>query len=60
VARRPGDGRTRRNHRIEPRRRQRQLIFDPVHLTKGIELSDDALPAARSAIYSVSHQRRNP
>ncbi len=39
---------------------QRQLIFDPVHLTKGIELSDDALPAARSAIYSVSYQRRNP
>jgi catalase len=39
---------------------QRKLIFDPVNLTDGIELGDDDLPAARSAIYSVSHKRRNP
>lgn len=39
---------------------QRRLIFDPTHLADGIELSDDALPAARSAIYSISYARRNP
>jgi catalase len=39
---------------------QRLLIFDPVHLADGIELSADPLPAARSAIYSVSYARRNP
>jgi catalase len=38
---------------------QRHLIFDPVHLTDGIELSDDPLPRARSAVYSLSYQRRN-
>ncbi|HKM99575.1 MAG TPA: catalase family peroxidase [Candidatus Binataceae bacterium] len=39
---------------------QRKMIFDPVNLTDGIELGDDDLPAARSAIYSVSYKRRNP
>jgi len=39
---------------------QRKLIFDPVRLADGIELSDDPLPAARSAVYSISYARRNP
>jgi len=39
---------------------QRRLIFDPVHLADGIELSTDPLPAARSAVYSISYARRNP
>jgi catalase len=39
---------------------QRKLIFDPVRLVDGIELSDDPLPPARSAIYSISYSRRNP
>jgi catalase len=38
---------------------QRSLIFDPIRLTDGIELSDDPLPAARSGVYSVSYRRRN-
>ena len=39
---------------------QRKLIFDPIALVDGIELSTDPLPPARSAIYSVSYKRRNP
>jgi catalase len=39
---------------------QRKLIFDPTHLPDGIELSDDPLPAARSAAYAISYKRRNP
>ena len=39
---------------------QRRLIFDPIRLTDGIELSGDPLPTARSAVYSVSYKRRNP
>jgi catalase len=39
---------------------QRKLIYDPVRLVDGIELSDDPLPAARSAAYSISYARRNP
>jgi catalase len=39
---------------------QRNLIFDPVRLVDGIELSNDPLPPARSAIYSISYKRRNP
>ena len=39
---------------------QRRLIFDPVRLVDGIELSNDPLPSARSAIYSISYKRRNP
>ena len=38
---------------------QRTLIFDPVRLTDGIELSSDPLPTARSAVYSISYKRRN-
>ena len=38
---------------------QRRLIFDPVRVTDGIELSNDPLPPARSAIYSISYARRN-
>ena len=39
---------------------QRRLIFDPIALVDGIELSNDPLPLARSAIYSISYKRRNP
>jgi catalase len=39
---------------------QRRLIFDPIRLVDGIELSDDPLPLARSAIYSIAYKRRNP
>ena len=39
---------------------QRKLIFDPVRLVDGIELSNDPLPTARSAIYSIAYKRRNP
>ena len=38
---------------------QRKLVFDPVHIADGIELSDDPLPAVRSAVYSISYKRRN-
>lgn len=37
---------------------ERTLIFDPTNLTDGIDLTDDPLPAARSAAYSVSYERR--
>jgi catalase len=37
---------------------ERSLIFDPVHLTDGIELSDDPLPEFRSQVYSISYSRR--
>jgi catalase len=37
---------------------ERRLIFDPTKLTEGIELSDDPIPAVRSAAYSVSYERR--
>ena len=33
---------------------ERGLIFDPTHLTDGIELSDDPLPALRARVYSLS------
>lgn len=39
---------------------QKRLIFDPLHLIDGIELSEDPLPAARSAVYGISFARRNP
>jgi catalase len=38
---------------------QRKLIFDPANLIDGIAMSDDPLPAARSAIYSIAYARRN-
>jgi len=38
---------------------ERDLAFDPIRLTDGIELSDDPLPVLRSAVYaiSVAHRR---
>ena len=37
---------------------QKKLIYDPTHLTDGIELSDDPLPAFRAQVYSISIARR--
>ncbi len=38
---------------------ERRLAFDPARLVDGIELSEDSLPAVRSAVYAVSYRRRN-
>jgi catalase len=38
---------------------ERRLIFDPTRLVEGIELSDDPLPLARSAVYAIAYERRN-
>ena len=38
---------------------ERRLVFDPTRLVNGIELSDDSLPAVRSAVYAVSYRRRH-
>ena len=37
---------------------QKALGFDPLHLTDGIEASDDPLLEFRSAVYAVSRRRR--
>lgn len=37
---------------------EKGLTFDPTHLTDGIELSDDPLPAFRAQVYSISIARR--
>ena len=37
---------------------ERELVYDPTHLTEGIELSDDPLPALRARVYSLSAMRR--
>jgi catalase len=37
---------------------ERAIIFDPTHLTDGVELSDDPLPAFRAKVYSISYARR--
>jgi catalase len=37
---------------------ERGMIYDPTHLTDGIELSDDPLPAFREQVYSISFARR--
>jgi catalase len=37
---------------------ERQLIFDPLKVTDGIEVSDDPIPAARSAAYTFSYEWR--
>ncbi len=37
---------------------ERSLTYDPTHLTDGIELSDDPLPAFRAEVYSISIARR--
>ena len=39
---------------------ERQLIFDPIRLVDGIELSEDPLPLVRSRVYAISYARRNP
>ncbi len=33
---------------------EREMVYDPTHLTDGIELSDDPLPALRARVYSLS------
>jgi catalase len=38
---------------------ERRLVFDPARLVDGIELSDDPLPAVRSAVYAISYRRRH-
>ncbi len=38
---------------------EKKLLFLPTNLTPGIELSDDPLPALRTAAYSVSFGRRS-
>jgi catalase len=38
---------------------QRSLAFNPVYLTKGIELSDDPLVPLRSAVYALSVAHRH-
>ena len=37
---------------------ERALVYDPTHLTDGIELSDDPLPALRAKVYSLSASYR--
>jgi catalase len=37
---------------------QRKLAFNPIYLCDGIQLSDDPLPALRSAVYALSVQHR--
>jgi catalase len=37
---------------------ERQIVYDPTHLTDGIELSDDPLPALRASVYSLSAAHR--
>jgi catalase len=37
---------------------ERQLIFDPIKVTDGIELTDDPIPVARSAAYTFSYEWR--
>jgi catalase len=37
---------------------EKRLTYDPTHLTDGIELSDDPLPAFRAQVYSISIARR--
>jgi catalase len=38
---------------------QKELAFDPIRLTDGIELSDDPLPELRSKVYALSVTRRH-
>jgi catalase len=39
-------------------RAEKELVFDPTHLTEGIELSDDPLPALRASVYALSARHR--
>jgi catalase len=45
---------------VDPRSEETEkgLTYDPTHLTDGIELSDDPLPAFRAQVYSISIARR--
>jgi catalase len=36
-----------------------RLLFDPARLVDGIELLEDPLPLARSAVYAIAYRRRN-
>ena len=38
---------------------ERRLVFDPTNVTDGIDLSDDPMPLARSAAYSISYDHRS-
>ena len=38
---------------------QRSLMFNPIYLTAGIELSDDAMVSLRSAVYALSVAHRH-
>jgi len=38
---------------------QKDLLFLPTNLTDGIELSDDTMPAIRTAVYGVAFARRS-
>jgi catalase len=37
---------------------ERKMVYDPTHLTDGIELSDDPLPALRASVYGLSAAHR--
>ena len=37
---------------------EKELAYDPVNLTDGIELSDDPFPALRSRVYALSVKHR--
>jgi len=37
---------------------EKQMVYDPTHLTDGIEFSDDPLPALRARVYSLSASHR--
>jgi catalase len=37
---------------------EKEMVYDPTHLTDGIELSDDPLPALRAEVYSLSASYR--
>jgi catalase len=37
---------------------ERRLLFDPTRLVDGVELSEDPLPLARSAVYAIAYRRR--
>lgn len=45
---------------VDPKSKEAEkgLFYDPTHLTDGIELSDDPLPAFRAQVYSISIARR--
>jgi catalase len=46
--------------KVEPNQEEltRSLAFNPTFLTGGLELSDDPLPAVRSAVYALSEAHR--